>query len=180
MDTLPRYLRHGLRLVCVGFNPSIYSVLAGHYYARPGNTFWRHLGASGLTAREVKPEDDTSLMDEAGIGFTDLCARPTVSAAELSRDEIREGAQRLSAELVDFQPLVALFNGRGIYTYFVRYALGCSAGGAAQPNYGGQADRVGSTRIWVVPSSSGRASKWHTERLQWLVRLAEELRETQQ
>jgi TDG/mug DNA glycosylase family protein len=39
--TLPDLLRPGLRLVVVGINPSLYSVAVGHYYARPGNDFWR-------------------------------------------------------------------------------------------------------------------------------------------
>ena len=46
--TLPHYLRPGLRVAFVGHNPAIYSAEAGHYYARPGNVFWRQLSASGI------------------------------------------------------------------------------------------------------------------------------------
>ena len=170
--SLPHYLKPGLRLVCIGYNPSIYSAEAGHYYARPGNVFWKQLSASGIAGRSVGPADDVLLMDEAGIGFTDLCCHPTMRAEELTRDEIIEGALRLHAELIEFQPRVALFSGRGIYQLFGRHALGLRAHDLASRPWGEQPERLGSTTPWVIPSSSGLASKWHRERLEWLHKLA--------
>jgi mismatch-specific thymine-DNA glycosylase len=172
--TLAHLLAPGLRLVFIGYNPAIFSAEAGHYYARPGNMFWRHLSASGLAGRDVGPTDDALLLTEAGIGFTDLCCRPTVRASELHRDEIAAGAQRLHAELEQHQPRVALFSGRGIYQLFGRHALGISARELATRPYGAQPERIGTTVPWVIPSSSGLASKWHRERLEWLRQLAAE------
>lgn len=169
--TLPHYLQPGLRVVFIGYNPAIYSAEAGHYYARPGNTFWRQLSQSRIPGRDVGPEDDCLLPAEAGIGFTDLCCRPTVRAEHLSRDEIIEGAHRLQAELLKFQPAVACFSGRGIYQHFGRHSLGLSARELASRAYGQQPERIGATVPWVIPSSSGLASKWHRERLDWLHRL---------
>ena len=174
--TLPHLLLPGLRLVFIGYNPAIFSAEAGHYYARPGNMFWRHLSESGLAGRNVTPEDDRVLPEEAGIGFTDLCCRPTVRASELTSAEIREGAVRLYGELLDHQPRIACFSGRGIYQHFGRHALGLAASELAGRPYGEQPDRIGNTVPWVIPSSSGLASKWHRERLDWLHRLAEVLR----
>ena len=143
----------------------------GHFYARSGNRFWVHLSASGLAGRDVRPEDDQLLPDEAGIGFTDLCCRPTVRAEYLTREEIVEGAQRLHRELLEYQPRIACFSGRGIYQHFGRYALGLSARDLATRSYGEQPERLGATIPWVIPSSSGLASKWHAERLEWLIKL---------
>lgn len=175
IPTLPHYLRPGLRVVFIGYNPAIYSAVAGHYYARPGNVFWKQLSASGLAGRTVTFEDDRLLMDEAGIGFTDLCPRPTVRAEELTREEIREGALRLQAELSECQPGIACFSGRGIYQHFGRHALGLSGRELARRPYGAQPERIGETVPWVIPSSSGLASRWHRERLEWLGRLAAEV-----
>jgi TDG/mug DNA glycosylase family protein len=172
IETLPHLLLPGLRLVFIGYNPAIYSAEAGHYYARPGNMFWRQLSASGLAGRDVRPEDDRLLPAEAGIGFTDLCGRPTIRAGELTANEIADGAARLHAELLEFQPEVAVFSGRGIYQLFGRYALGVAVRELASRPYGEQPERIGETTPWVIPSSSGLASKWHRERLEWLHQLA--------
>lgn len=170
--TLPHYFRPGLRVVFIGYNPAIYSAEAGHYYARPGNMFWRHLSASGIAGRNVTCDDDALLMDEAGIGFTDLCCRATVRAEHLIRDEIADGARRLHGELLEHQPGIAVFSGRGIYQHFGRHALGLLPRDLASREYGEQPERIGGTILWVIPSSSGLASKWHKERLQWMHRLA--------
>lgn len=174
--TLPHHLRAGLRLVFVGYNPAIFSAEAGHYYARPGNVFWRQLSASGLAGRDVTAQDDAALMDEAGIGFTDLCCRPTVRASELRPEEIAAGARHLLGELEANAPAVAVFSGRGIYQHFGRHALALPARELAARPYGPQPERLaGATVPWVIPSSSGLASKWHRDRLDWLLRLRESL-----
>lgn len=173
--TLAHLLGPGLRLVFIGYNPAIYSAAAGHYYARPGNMFWRQLSASGIAYRQVTCSDDVLLPAEAGIGFTDLCCRPTVRAQQLERQEIVEGAHRLHRELLEFQPRIACFSGRGIYQHFGRHALGLTRKDLAHRSYGEQPERIGETILWVIPSSSGLASKWHRERLDWLNRLRERL-----
>lgn len=169
--TLPHYLRPGLRLVFIGYNPAIYSALAGHYYARPGNSFWRHLSESGLAGRTVGPEDDWRLATEAGIGFTDLCPRPTVRAEELTPDEIADGARRLEGELRQFQPTVAVFSGKGIYVHFGRHAFALAPAALVRRPYGLQPERIGRTVPFVVPSSSGLAARFQKERRTWMLRL---------
>ena len=167
--TLPHYLRPGLRVAFIGYNPAIYSAEAGHYYARPGNVFWRQLSASGIAGRTVTHLDDAALMDEAGIGFLDLVCRPTVRAGELTKDELREGSLRLLGELTAATPRFAVFSGRGIYQEFGRHALGVARRELAGRPNGVQPERIpgpfGESIPFVIPSSSGLASKWHAERL---------------
>ena len=172
LPTLPHLIRPGLRLLLIGYNPGLESARQGHYYAFRGNVFWRQLSESGLVLREVTHLDDALLMDEAGIGFTDLCRRPTARANQLTRDDLVEGVGNLLAELTTYQPAYAVFSGRGIYKVFGRHALGLSARElAARPN-GAQPERIGATTPFVIPSSSGLASKWHAERLALLRDLA--------
>src|SRR5579862_9008034 len=81
---LPDYLTPGLKVVFVGFNLSIYSAAAGHYYARPVNQFWSCLNQSGLLPDGVNlgPCDDSRL-PIFGLGLTDVVKRPTRSCSDL-------------------------------------------------------------------------------------------------
>lgn len=173
--TLPHYLRPGLRAVFVGYNPGLESARAGHYYAHPGNRFWPHLHASGLVPEPAGPEDDAGLMDRAGIGFTDLCPRPTLRAGELTPAELSDGARRLVAELIDCcAPRATVLNGRRLWELVARHGL-CQPPAAIRDFAWGQQPNLASQglgEVWVVPSSSGLASRWHATRLQLLGELA--------
>jgi double-stranded uracil-DNA glycosylase len=72
MDRLPDQLPQDLRLVFVGTAASRRSAELGHYYAHPGNRFWRTIHDVGLTPRRYQPHEFPELA-ALGIGFTDLC-----------------------------------------------------------------------------------------------------------
>lgn len=147
--TLPDYLAPGLNIVFVGLNPGSYSVEAGHYFARPHNRFWPALSASGLVTHSVSPEDDAGLLKQ-GIGFTDLVKRPTRGIDQLSRDEYKAGAEVLKRKLLHFQPKVACFV--GLTGYKICF----------NPNavVGLQAERLGRTDLFVIPSTSPRNARY--------------------
>ncbi len=133
-------------MVC-GYNPSLTSGLSGHHYAHPGNRFWRVLHASGITERLYRPEEDEALPDALGIGFTNLCSRPTRRADELSREEIRAGAAELRRKLEKFRPRVVAYAGIGVYRWF-RSTTKVSWGVQTEPAVPGVTDVV-------LPSPSG-------------------------
>jgi double-stranded uracil-DNA glycosylase len=110
-------LRPGLKLVFCGYNPSLTSGRSGNHYAHPGNRFWRVLSASDVTDRLYEPQEDETLLD-LGIGFTNLCSRPTRRADELTREEIRSGALALRQKLEQFRPWVVTYTGIGVYKWF--------------------------------------------------------------
>jgi TDG/mug DNA glycosylase family protein len=110
-------LRHGLQLVFCGYNPSLTSGSSGHHYAHPGNRFWRVLLASAVTDRLYEPREDEALL-EMGVGFTNLCSRPTRRADELTREEIEAGALALRRKLEQFRPRVVAYTGIGVYKWF--------------------------------------------------------------
>ena len=148
--TLPDHLRPGLEIVFVGINPGEYSALAGHYYARPTNQFWKLLSRSGLVGQELTCRDDSRLLD-LGIGLTDVVKRSTKSANQLRAVDFRQEAPRLLAKLQKVRPRVVAFNGKMGYTRF-RRALGNFDGRGIR--LGLQAGRLAGARVFVLPSTS--------------------------
>ena len=139
-------LKPDLKLLFCGYNPSLRSGRTGHHYAHPGNRFWRVLYAAGITDRLYRPEEDETL-PEFGIGFTNLCSRPTRRADELTREEIRAGADELRARLERYRPRAVAYTGIGVYKWF-RATSKVSWGLQEHPAVPGVADVV-------VPSPSG-------------------------
>lgn len=117
-DTRPPGLQdlvgEGVRVLFVGFNPSVRAAQLGHHYAGRGNQFWRLLAASGLTPRLLWPEEDR-LMLRWGLGSTNLVARPTASAAELSRAELRAGVPHLKELVTRYDIPIVAYTGKGVY-----------------------------------------------------------------
>ncbi|WP_440642038.1 mismatch-specific DNA-glycosylase [Bradyrhizobium sp. PUT101] len=86
---LPDLFRPNLRLVFVGTAASTRSAELGHYYAHPGNRFWRAIHEAGITPRRYQPGEFAELI-ELGIGFTDFCetgASTKSSSAPILRHE---------------------------------------------------------------------------------------------
>ena len=145
--TLPDYLRPDLQLVFIGLNPGLYSARVGKYFARKTNRFWPAISASGLVGRAVSAGDEQALF-ELGIGFTDVVKRATAQIDELTRTEIAAGAQTLRQKLEKYAPRVACIIG---ITGF-RWVFQTPARHRIVP--GLQSERVGSTIIYVLPSTS--------------------------
>jgi double-stranded uracil-DNA glycosylase len=72
VEKLPDQLQDDLRLVFVGTAAGQRSADAGHYYAHPGNRFWRTIHEVGITPRRYQPHEFPALL-AVGIGFTDMC-----------------------------------------------------------------------------------------------------------
>jgi mismatch-specific thymine-DNA glycosylase len=146
MQSLPDYLQPGLRLVFVGFNPSLRAAAVGHYYAGPGNLFWPLLYETGLLPEPLTYAEDARIL-EFGIGLTDLVKRPTRSSADLSIAEARAGAMVLQRKLSLYTARVVCFNGKGVYAWYR---------GRQTVVLGIQEERIGLSQVFVVPSTSAR------------------------
>ena len=153
MKTLPDSLRPGMRLLSIGLNPSLPSVVAGFYFANPRNRFWKVLNASGLLSQPVEPGPDAMalLLEREGMGFTDLVKRPTRGAADLRAKDYRAATPHLRALIDQYQPYCAWFHGKLAYSYFVRYG-GVEVTGDI--DWGLQSQRIGASRIFVTPNPS--------------------------
>jgi TDG/mug DNA glycosylase family protein len=172
MKTLPDILAPDLRLLSIGLNPSLPSVAAGFYFANPRNRFWRALNASKLLREPVSPgrEAMQRLLDNEGIGFTDLVKRPTRGAAQLSVKDYREGAARLHALIARCRPRCAWFHGKLAYNNFIRFA----ATEIDASEWGLQRQHIGDTRIFLTPNPSPANAVYSLDDLvSWYNRLAE-------
>jgi double-stranded uracil-DNA glycosylase len=153
-------------VVFVGFNPGEISAQRGHYYANPRNPFWNFLFEAGIVPIRLDPKDDHR-MPEFGLGLTDLVKRPTASASDLRDADYVRGRQRLEPLLRGLAPRVVVFNGKGVYRKF----RGRCAG------YGWQRERLGKSRIFVLPSTSpANRGVTRAEKLAYFRRLAREVR----
>src|SRR5580693_304554 len=79
-----------------GINPGLYSAATGWHFARPGNRFWPALHLSGFTPRQLAPAEQ-HLLPGYGLGITNLVARATAQAAELTPAALQAGGDRLRA-----------------------------------------------------------------------------------
>jgi double-stranded uracil-DNA glycosylase len=152
---LPDVLRPDLDVVFCGINPGLYSAATGHHFARPGNRFWPALHAGGFTGRLLRPDED-HLLPDWGSGLTNLVARATAGAAELSKAELIEGLTVLEEKIRTFHPRWLAVLGIGAFrTAFQRprASLGRQEGGFA------------GARIWVLPNPSGLNAHHQPEHL---------------
>jgi TDG/mug DNA glycosylase family protein len=143
--TVPDVIASGLRVLFCGINPGLYSAAVRHHFARPGNRFWPALHAAGFTQRLLHPSEERELLSY-GLGVTNVVAHATASAAELTADRFVTGGRRLKAKVRRYRPTVLAVLGVGAYrTVFER----------PRATLGEQDERIGRTRLWVLPNPSG-------------------------
>lgn len=153
------------RLLLVGINPGRRSGTVGHHFAGNGNPFWRLLHASGLTPVLLPYEQDQRLAT-FGVALTNLCARTTRTAAELTRGEIETGRAVLADKIARWRPAVVAFVGVTLYgLYFGKHA--------SKPGPGAKPETIAAARVFVVPNPSGLNASFpgFAHKLVWFKRL---------
>ena len=133
-----------------GINPGILSAQTGHHFARPGNRFWPVLHQAGFTPRELRPAQQWEL-PRYGVGITNVVARPTAKASELSTAELRAGGERLTALVERYEPRWLAVAGIGAYR---------TAFGERTATVGPRQRVIGGTGVWVLPNPSGLNASW--------------------
>src|SRR5256714_11226139 len=112
--TLPDVIASNLRVLFCGINPGLYTAAVGHHFARPGNRFWPALYAAGFTERILSPFEERELL-KSGYGITNVVARATASADQLTKEEIVAGGERLRAKVLRYRPHNLAVLGLGAY-----------------------------------------------------------------
>ena len=143
--TIPDVIADDLAVLFCGINPGLYSGATRHHFARPGNRFWKVLHQAGFTPRLLTPFDEDELLARR-VGVTNLVARTTATAAELSPVELRRGAGTLACKVARRRPaFVAVL---GIEAYRHGFALPAA-------RLGEQPQGLAGARLWVLPNPSG-------------------------
>jgi len=140
----------GLDVLFCGINPGLYSAATGYHFARPGNRFWRALHESGFTDRLLRPSEQDQLLDY-GLGITNVAARSTARADELSTAELVAGGKLLAAKVARLRPQWLAIVGVTAYR---------AAFGQPRAAVGPQDNPIGGTRVWVLPNTSGLNAHW--------------------
>ena len=153
-----------LRVLFCGINPGLYTAAVGHHFARPGNRFWPALYAGGFTDRILSPFDECELL-KSGYGITNVVARTTATADELTREEIIAGGKLLRKKVLRYQPRVLALLGVGAFR---------TAFNQPKAVVGQQAEKIGDTLLWVLPNPSGLNANYQAPDL---ARLFRELKE---
>ncbi|OIK01363.1 mismatch-specific DNA-glycosylase [Streptomyces colonosanans] len=140
----------GLKVLFCGINPGLMTAAAGHHFARPGNRFWPVLHLSGFIPRRFEPSEQAELLSY-GLGITNVVARPTARADELTAEEYREGGRILGAKVERLRPRWLAVVGVTAYR---------AAFDDRKASIGPQQRTIGSTRVWVLPNPSGLNAHW--------------------
>lgn len=152
-DVLPDLLAEDLDIVFCGTAAGKASAAAGAYYAHPQNRFWRALHQSGLTDRQLKPEEFPVLLD-MGVGLTDLAKKVAGNDDEVHPRHF--DIEGLKAKIECYRPALVAFTSKNAGRAFLR---------VRRVDYGLQKGvMVGATRLFVLPSPSGQAvGHWSLE-----------------
>ncbi|SRR5258708_4986277 len=151
MPILPDILQSGLKVVFCGTAVSTRSAQIGAYYAGPGNQFWIALHEIGLTPRRFEPHEFRNL-PQHGIGLTDVAKERfgmdhTLRPGDFDPDAVR-------AKIVQHAPKALAFNGKRAAKEFYR---------VKQVEYGRQPELLGTTTVFVLPSTSGASYRFAPE-----------------
>jgi double-stranded uracil-DNA glycosylase len=147
---VPDIVAPGLRVLFCGINPGSVSGQLGQHFARPGNRFWKALYGAGFTDRLLSPAEQWKLLDYR-LGITNLVDRTSRAAADISADELRDGAVSLEKKVQRWKPSwVAVLGVQAYRTAFKRPGS----------TIGRQTDDLSGSGLWVLPNPSGLQARY--------------------
>ncbi len=144
---LPDYLGPGLRAIFVGTAVSDASARRGHYYAGPGNEFWRLLFDSRLLPEFLGPDRDAEILD-FGLGLTDIAKHRSGNDNVLTGSDFDVPA--FVAKVERDQPEWVAFTSKGAAKVVSR-----ELGRGRAVTLGLQRWSIAGARLFVLPSPSG-------------------------
>ncbi len=152
-DVLQDLLRAQLSLVLCGTAASTVSAAAGAYYANRQNKFWKILYETKLIPEPLQPYQYRELLRH-GIGLTDLVKTHFGMDNQIPLSKLDDPRARLRESITTFHPNFLAFTSKTAGQKFF----------GGKRDYGEQTERIGETRVWILPSTSGAANgSWRPE-----------------
>lgn len=148
-------LAKNLDVVFCGTAKGKVSASLGYYYAGPGNQFYPILYKTGITTEQLFPRDCYDLIKHK-IGLTDLVFKQ--SGNDNVIDDSSYDVPSFINKINKYQPKIIAFNGKKA----AAFALGF-LGKTHKVDYGSHHQKIGSTMIFILPSTSGSARKYWDE-----------------
>jgi TDG/mug DNA glycosylase family protein len=161
MHVLPDLLEQNLKVVFCGTAVGKQSAERQAYYAGNGNKFWPILCSIGITYRQLEPSEYKSLLTFR-VGLTDLAKEVSGSDANIKASDFDR--TRLRQVIEDYKPFALAFTSKKAGQSFF----------GGKRDYGQQPETIGTTRIYILPSTSGLANAYWSDK--WWSRLASDIR----
>ena len=145
-------LAEDLAIVFCGTAKGKVSMQKGFYYAGPGNKFYTILYKTGLTPVRLAPSDCYDI-NQYSIGLTDLVQHTFGNDDALTSADF--DVELFLQKMERYRPKVIAFNGKK----GASYALGYD-GKTSQLRYGLQQQTIANAKVYILPSTSGSASRF--------------------
>jgi TDG/mug DNA glycosylase family protein len=161
MEVLPDIVGPEPLIVFCGLAGAESTKVRDHYYASRGNNFWAMLHQSGLAPRQLRPEEEASVVD-LGLGLTDLVGH---------WDPPRVDIDDLVEKVAGWQPEWLAFTSKTVAQAAAR------AMGVRRPGLGPAGWDIAGAPVFVLPGPSGanrrRDYDGRPDRLSWWRDLAQ-------
>ncbi|MEN9446072.1 MAG: hypothetical protein RL728_584 [Bacteroidota bacterium] len=151
---LPDVLQNNLKVVFCGMAAGNKSAERNQYYAGAGNKFYKVLHHISLTPHQLNPSEFKQL-PKYDLGLTDLVKKTFGNDNVLKKEDFDVNEFKLKIE--KYKPQIVCFNGKAAASVFI-YG---KKNKTQNINYGLLPNSIGSTKLYVAPSTSGAAnSSW--------------------
>jgi TDG/mug DNA glycosylase family protein len=146
-------LAHDLKIIFCGTAAGDISAARGEYYAGPGNKFWPILHKTRLTPWQLAPREYRDLLN-FNLGLTDVVKGQ--SGSDVDIDFRHSDPAGLTKKVLEYRPSILAFNGKKAAQVYLK---------RNRVEFGLQEELVGTTRLFVAPSTSGAANGYWDEKL---------------
>lgn len=145
-------LTYNLEVVFCGTAKGKASAKLGYYYAGRGNKFYNILHRANFTPYQLEPNECYTI-DQFNIGLTDLVHLEYGNDNEISDKSYDIGS--FLKKMERFKPNVVAFNSKKAASFVLGFK-----GYTKLVKYGIQTQMIGSSKVYVLPSTSGSSRKY--------------------